>query len=334
MRFLLTGGFGNVGISVINEIIARGHEVVVFELDTKKNRKIRKKFASKIEVAWGNLLDAASIDNALVNIDVVIHLAGIIPPLSEVNEALCFKVNVRGTETLLSRMAQQSKKPGLVFTSSVSVMGPTQSKRPPINPYDPPNPTTNYTRSKVDAERAIAASEVPYCICRLGAVLSSQASLNTGLLKEAFNMNPEGRVEIVLDLDVATAIVRAAELLAIGTTVNGKILNIGGGKENGFQRHGRDLTIELFKKIGIGAIDERYFTKDEYFIDWMDTAESQALLSFQNHTYDDAVGLFVRPFKIVRPFIWLFAPLIRKSMVKQSPYGHDGDVHQHGPQKL
>jgi nucleoside-diphosphate-sugar epimerase len=213
MKILLTGGFGNVGISVIRELLALGNEIVVFELDTKKNRKIGKKFVKKIQIAWGNLLDGNSIDKALVDIDVVLHLAGIIPPLSEENEALCFKVNVRGTETLLSRMAQQSKKPGLVFTSSVSVMGPTQSKTPPISPYDPPNPTTNYTRSKVDAERAIAASGVPYCICRLGAVLSSQASLNPALLKEAFNMNLDGRVEIVLDLDVATALVRAAELL-------------------------------------------------------------------------------------------------------------------------
>jgi len=102
--------------------------------------------------------------------------------------------------------------------------------------------------------------------------------------------------------------------------VNGKVLNIGGGRKNGFQRHGRDLTIELFKKIGIGALDERCFTKKEYFIDWMDTDESQALLSFQNHSYEDAVALYIKPLKPFRPFIRLMSPLIRRKMEQQSPW--------------
>ncbi|MEX2680002.1 MAG: NAD-dependent epimerase/dehydratase family protein [Candidatus Sigynarchaeota archaeon] len=320
MRVLITGGFGNVGMSVVRELLAQGHEVVVFELDTKKNQKISKKFKDKITVIWGDLLNGESLALALVNIDVVIHLAAIIPPLSEENEALCFKVNVRGTETLLSRINALSKKPGLVFTSSVSVMGPTQSRPPPISPYDPPNPTTNYTRSKVDAERIIATSGVRYCICRLGAVLSSQASLNPSLIKEAFNINLAGRVEIVLDLDVATALRRAAELMVEGDAVLGKVLNIGGGKEKGFQRYGRDLTNGLFEKMGIGAIDERCFTKADYFIDWMDTTESQALLSFQNHSYDEAISAYMKQMKLLRPFIRLFAPLIRRRLERQSPW--------------
>ena len=320
MRILITGGFGNVGMSVIRESLDHGHEIIVFELKTKRNRKISRTFKDKITVVWGNLLDGESIDQALVNVDVVIHLAAIIPPLSEENEALCFKVNVRGTETLLSRINALSKKPALVFTSSVSVMGPTQSRIPPISPYDPPNPTSNYTRSKVDAERAIAASGVRYCICRLGAVLSLQASLHPSLIKEAFNINLTGRVEIVLDLDVATALRRAAELMVEGDAVLGKILNIGGGKEKGFQRHGRDLTNGLFEKMGIGALDERCFTKKEYFIDWMDTAESQALLSFQNHSYEEAIAMYMEQLRHLRPFIRLFAPLIRKRLEKQSPW--------------
>ncbi|MBN2150861.1 MAG: sugar nucleotide-binding protein, partial [Candidatus Lokiarchaeota archaeon] len=189
-----------------------------------------------------------------------------------------------------------------------------------ISPYDPPNPTTNYTRSKVDAERAIGASGVRYCICRLGAVLSSQASLKTSLIKEAFNINIGGRVEIVLDLDVATAIARAAELLVEGDAVLQKVLNIGGGKEKGFQRHGYDLTNGMFEKMGIGALDERCFTKEEYFIDWMDTAESHALLSFQNHSYEESMALFLRRLKPLRPLIKLLAPLIRGRLERQSPW--------------
>ncbi|MHA1682204.1 MAG: hypothetical protein ACTSUE_14805 [Promethearchaeota archaeon] len=38
-KVLLTGGFGNVGKAVMAELIQKRHEITVFELDSKKNRK-------------------------------------------------------------------------------------------------------------------------------------------------------------------------------------------------------------------------------------------------------------------------------------------------------
>jgi UDP-glucose 4-epimerase len=320
MQVLITGGFGNVGMSVIHELVRRGHQVTVFELESKRNKKTSQSFNNQITVAWGDLLKPSTLDPVLDNNDVIIHLAAIIPPASEANEALCFKVNVTGTRNLISSIKARARQPAVVFTSSVSVMGLTQARVPPINPYDPPNPTTNYTRSKVEGEHDLAASRLRWCTCRLGAVLSSQSALNTDLIKEVFNMNLENRLEMVLDLDVATALANAAELMARGDAAQGKILNIGGGKQGGFQRHGRDLTIDLFKRMGIGALNERCFSKKEYFIDWMDTIESQSLLSFQNHSFDEAIALFLKPFKKLRPFMRLFSPLIRRSLERQSPW--------------
>ena len=37
MKILITGAFGNIGKAVIEEAIKRGHEVIVFEIDSKKN---------------------------------------------------------------------------------------------------------------------------------------------------------------------------------------------------------------------------------------------------------------------------------------------------------
>ncbi|MBN2152326.1 MAG: NAD-dependent epimerase/dehydratase family protein, partial [Candidatus Lokiarchaeota archaeon] len=55
MRILVTGGFGNVGMSVIRELLDRGHDVVVFELDTKRNRNISRRFKGKVVLVWGDL---------------------------------------------------------------------------------------------------------------------------------------------------------------------------------------------------------------------------------------------------------------------------------------
>ena len=134
-------------------------------------------------------------------------------------------------------------------------------------------------------------------------------------------MNLENRIEAVYDLDVATALVNAAEMMVNDSSLlGGKILNIGGGKENGFQIRGRDMTIELFKRMGMGQLDENCFAKEDYFIDWMDTGESQALLRFQNHDFEGAMRSFMAPFKKLRPVIRLFAPFIRRSLERQSPW--------------
>ncbi|MHA1734067.1 MAG: NAD-dependent epimerase/dehydratase family protein [Promethearchaeota archaeon] len=336
LRVLVTGGFGSVGAALLDELVDRGHAPVVFELDNKRNRRAARKRRSSCDVVWGDISDPDSVGRAVRGVDTVVHLAGIIPPLSEINPGLCHEVNVVGSRVLLGAVERangkggrgmgrgSSRGPGFVFVSSASVMGPTQDRKPPISPYDPPNPTTNYTHSKVAVEQMLRETSVNHCTCRLGAVLSSRAPFKTGQVGETFNINLENRVEMVLDLDVATALARAAELVAAGESLNGKILNIGGGGGRGFQGYGRDLTNKLFEEIGIGALDERCFTNEDYFLDWMDTRESQALLDFQKHDFDEAISLFVKPLRKFRPFIKLVSRTIRKRLERKSPRFRQG----------
>jgi nucleoside-diphosphate-sugar epimerase len=318
MQVLLTGGFGNVGLGIIHELLNRSHKIRVFELRNKKTEKQAKKFGNSIEVFWGNLLDPNSIRNALEGIDVVIHLGGIIPPLSEANPKFCEKVNVGGTKNVAEEIRKSQKKPPLIFASSASVMGPTQNQKPPISPYAEPNPQSNYTRSKVEAEEELKKLDIVYCICRFGAVLSTLMRGDFNTMVEAFEMPLDNRVEMVLDLDLAVAIVNAAELLVNGEKLTGKIFNIGGGKE--FQQYARNLTQDLFALMGIGRLDERCFATKDYYIDWLDTEESQKLLKYQNHSFSDAIDIFMKRYRKMRPIIRLISPILRRWMEKKSPY--------------
>ena len=72
--------------------------------------------------------------------------------------------------------------------------------------------------------------------------------------------------------------------------------------------------------MGVGRMDSELFTKDDYFLDWMDTEESQTLLKFQNHTFSESMEIFVAPYKKYRPLIRLFSPVIRKWLEGQSPH--------------
>ena len=43
MKVLLTGAFGNIGVSTIHELLKQGHQVRCFDVDTPVNRKTAKK---------------------------------------------------------------------------------------------------------------------------------------------------------------------------------------------------------------------------------------------------------------------------------------------------
>ena len=81
MKLLITGAFGNVGKAIIEEADARNHDIVVFEIDNKKNRRTARKYRSKInKVIYGDIRNFNELKKAVQNCEAIIHLAAIIPP--------------------------------------------------------------------------------------------------------------------------------------------------------------------------------------------------------------------------------------------------------------
>ena len=67
MKVLLTGAFGNVGLSTLKELIEKDYAVRVFEVYNKKNRKIAKKFKNQVEIVWGDLRNKDDVNKAVQN---------------------------------------------------------------------------------------------------------------------------------------------------------------------------------------------------------------------------------------------------------------------------
>ncbi len=137
MRILLTGAFGNVGLSALEELLARGHQVRCFDLKTSANVRLARHYARKAEIFWGDLRSKDDVAAAVRDVDVVIHLAFILPRLSacgvelEKEPVLARQVNVGGTRNLIRAMRAQPVPPRLIFSSSLHVYGMTQHLPPP-----------------------------------------------------------------------------------------------------------------------------------------------------------------------------------------------------------
>jgi nucleoside-diphosphate-sugar epimerase len=324
LNILVTGGFGNIGALVVDECLRRGHTVSVFEVHNRRTEKQARKYSRRnVKALFGDIRRAQDISQAVVGQDVVIHLAAILPPVSEAHPDLCKAVNIGGTANLIDALQASTTKAALVLVSSVSVMGPTQKRTPPIRSDDPLLPMDAYSSSKIEAEALVAASGLRYCILRLAAVLPTVLNYSSlfAMIRLFFDMPLDARCEVIVDLDVAYALASAAENLHGSGEIAGKRGFIAGGKAQGCQMTTRDLVGVVFRPLGLRSPDGALFPSepDAYYLHWYDTEDTQSILQYQRHSVEQWQAILMGRIRCVRPFLPLFSAGIMKWLERQSP---------------
>ena len=143
-----------MGVTVCRKILEKGFQVRVFDLDTPRNRKSVRELGDEAEVVWGDITSQECVRQAADGIDAVVHMAGILPPVSEERPELAKRVNVEGTRVLVDILREREKRVPLLFTSSVAVFGPTPDTSRPISvEQDLPRPDCSYGQTKLQAEQ-------------------------------------------------------------------------------------------------------------------------------------------------------------------------------------
>jgi nucleoside-diphosphate-sugar epimerase len=323
MKVLLTGGFGTVGLSILDLFIGKGHEVTVLETKNKNTMRQARRYSSRLAAfCFADIRNVSDVEKAVAGQDVIVHCAAIVPPYSDENKKLCLDVNVGGTQNIVNAIAKNNSSAPLVFISSASVMGPTQDREPPVSVMDPVNPIDSYAQSKVDAENLIQTSGIRYCILRLGAVMIRSFANNIKQFGLAFEIPLRARCEVVIDLDVATACVHAAEIVSESGLIDGALFFIGGGKQNGCQITALEMYEAIFTPLGIKVPPASLFSDNlnNYYIDWYDTEQAQHILNFQNHTLDEYRAILRKEYRFLVPLTKVGGPLINMYFRSKSPY--------------
>ena len=150
MRFLVTGANGFVGGLLCSELALRQYAICV----ALRAKKIACDTTEQVIV--GTINGETDWSNALVAVDVVIHLAARVhvmqddasDPLAEFR-----RVNVAGTENL-ARQAAHAGVRRFVYVSSIKVNG-EQTTVSPFSDVDEANPQDPYGVSKWEAEQAL-----------------------------------------------------------------------------------------------------------------------------------------------------------------------------------
>ena len=291
MRVLITGAAGNLGSSLCRAFLREGFDVRVL-----LHRKRLKGLGANLEVVWGDVTHLDSVRGAMEGVDAVVHLAAIIPPLTEKNPELATRVNVGGTQTVVDLIKEKGERIPFVFTSSAGVFGPTPDATEPLHPdRNPLNPTTVYLKTKVQAEDLIKESGIDYLILRLTSSPYSLLSIirlkRAGIKYHMFSIPLKNRLEFCHLDDVALAILNAVKNFDM---VKCNTLMIGGGPSQ--QMRYEDMLRAVLGTFGLPLPPRHKFAKEPYALDWYDTSRSQELLKFQQKTLDDYTRDLARQF--------------------------------------
>lgn len=149
-EYLVTGGGGFIGSSIVRTLADRGKAVRVVD-DFSTGRRVNLEgLERKIELLEGDIRDDAVLKRAVPGIRFVLHLAAIPSVVRSVEDPLLTNsVNVCGTLKLLVA-ARDAGADRFVFSSSSSVYGdtPVLPKQEDMNP----SPRSPYALSKLTGE--------------------------------------------------------------------------------------------------------------------------------------------------------------------------------------
>jgi nucleoside-diphosphate-sugar epimerase len=322
---LVTGAFGQIGRRCTQLLLDRGRTVVATDLRTNKTVAAEKKLsaderAERLVPAYVDLLDASAVRELVLTHRpaAIIHLAAIVSPPSYRNPGLARRVNVGGTENLLAAAASLPEAPLFLMASSAAVYGSRNPYRYPerITPGTPVHPIDQYGQDKVLAEAAVRASGLPYALLRLGGVASPDSEINGDYLVLIRATPGDNRMHMVDARDAALAFANAVDREA---TIAGRVLLIGGN--DSYVKLERDLEDDMMGAVGLGRLgpsaslpgdpaDDRGWS----FTGWFDTTESQALLEFQQHDWDQTVAWVAQSQQNLRIVLRALGPILRPVM--------------------
>jgi nucleoside-diphosphate-sugar epimerase len=315
MKVLLTGAMGNIGFSTLEALLVEGHDVVAFDLESRRARRLASRLDGRAHVVWGDITDPESLRYALDGVDAVIHLAAIIPPNSDRAPDLARKVNVDATRSLIAAMEDSPTANRLVFASSQGIFGDRQDRDPPLRADAPVSPTDEYGRHKVACEQAIRGSHLRWSILRLSAVTPIHMQAQDPSIM--FEFSPNARFEFLHPADAGTAFARAVTC----EESIGKTLFIAGGTNCRMTYY--DFTKALMGAMGIGPIPIDAFVRanpPRFFGDWVDTEESQLLLQYQKRGLTEQLEDMRQDFGMLVPLIRLVRPLATWFVTRRSAH--------------
>lgn len=166
---LVTGGSGFIGSHLVSALLSKANRPRCL---VRKKDDIAYLKSLGVELVFGDLLDKASLKEAVRGVDTIYHLAAKVRPLNlfervKGNSNIYLETNLQGTKNLVE-VCQAEKIRRFIYFSSIAAVGPGTV----LTEDSVPHPVTDYGKSKLEAEKHLLqlfkSSGFPVMIIRPG----------------------------------------------------------------------------------------------------------------------------------------------------------------------
>jgi nucleoside-diphosphate-sugar epimerase len=297
---LLTGAAGAVGLETLRELVRRKDRYTIrtVEVPNPRTEKALRPFRNDVEIRWVDLTDRAAVDACVRDIDAVIHLAAVIPPLADHQPPLAERVNVQGTQHLIEAVQRHAPNAFFLYSSSVSVYG-DRVENPWITVTDLLRPSEGdyYAVTKIKAEQIVRDSGLHWSIFRLTGIFSPRQKLDPLL----FHMPLDTCIEMATTRDTGYALAEALEHV---DELQGRTFNLAGGEK--CRATYRDLLRGCFAAAGLRDMDfpaEAFADHNFHCGYFLDSDELENILHFQRDSFEDYLAWYAQHVPPLRRWI-------------------------------
>lgn len=304
MRWLITGGCGFIGTSLVRSLVAEGvHSIRIIDnlsVGTREDLETVSAFSetdkvndfptSGVELVVGDILNESLALEVVNGADVIVHLAantGVGPSVEDPRKD-CVS-NVIGTLNYLEA-ARHNKVKRFVLASSGAPVGECE---PPIHEELAPHPVSPYGASKLAGEGYCAAYYRTFgveTVClRFGNVYGPGSghknSVVAKFIKQAMNgetLEIYGDGTQTRDFIYIEDLVRAIQLAASKEDVGGEVFQIATNKETTVGEM-VDILLSILKEAGIDNVQVIHGEKRQGDVmrNYSDTSKAKAILNWK-----------------------------------------------------
>jgi len=211
MTILVTGGTGLVGARLLPRLVQAG-------MDCRALMRSGQMAPAGVATAPGDLLDPASLAQAVDGVSAIIHLAAV---FRTPDTDLIWRINLEGTRNLISATRAHAPAARFIMASTTNVYDIDNPR--PGREDDAADPQQAYPASKLAAESELRESGLNWSIQRFGFVYGDKDGHLESLPRLVTNAkwHPAQRMSMIHHRDIATAME-----LALTGAMDAQIVNI------------------------------------------------------------------------------------------------------------
>ncbi len=319
----LTGATGIMGSATLREMLHRqGHyHIKILARDNARNRRklLGPQRTGEVEVVWGDLTDRDSVAALVKDVDIVLHIGGMVSPMADKYPEETYRVNTTSMRLICEEVAKlpDADSVGVVYIGSVAQYGPRsmEDRWGAVGDVMKPARFDAYAASKLEAERILASSGLNKWVSLRQTGILYPGLLNNGLDPITFHVPLNTVLEWVTDQQSGHLMEQIASMEQPRSFWR-NFYNIGGGEA--FRLTNYEFEKKLLKTIGtprmVKIFDFNWFATDNFHGFWF--KDSDRLEEMFHFRWDSNFNDYIAYMRKRGPWWLTVLPLVPGALIK------------------